>query len=346
MKEFTVFYAWQSDTPRKLNKNFIYEALRSALSRISADPTIEDSPRIDHDTKDVAGIPEIASTILQKIDICGVFVADLTIVGQTPERDGKVKLVPNPNVMLELGYALKAVGSEAIICIMNEAFGSVDAQVFDLAHRRWPITYKLDDHKDPKYKKVQEDLSHKIEGALRIIIAQGIPDRRDPTIIRDESIRRYFRSAIYKFLSMFRFVIYNDAAFQKFGREVVELFSLDTSLMNGGGVDYKRIEHGVIGMILENRDLSRDGKIIFNDDDNVISVGESLVLLVKNLEKECDVIMRNYAATGNPHLIEEIQVVSNKAHGAAFYGDLRFLEFPDGFCSSLEELFQEIRKVN
>jgi hypothetical protein len=61
MAEFTVFYSWQSDLPRKLTRDVIHNAARDAVARLGAE--LEDAPRFDHDTQDVAGAPEIARTI-------------------------------------------------------------------------------------------------------------------------------------------------------------------------------------------------------------------------------------------------------------------------------------------
>lgn len=49
---------------------------------------------------------------------------------------GKKKLMPNPNVMLELGYATKVVGWENVICILNTDYGMPDDMPFDIANRR------------------------------------------------------------------------------------------------------------------------------------------------------------------------------------------------------------------
>jgi len=69
---------------------------------------------------------------LALIDNAGVFVADVSIV--TPQ--GFEKPSPNPNVLLELGYALRALGPARIILVANEHFGAVDALPFDLRSRR------------------------------------------------------------------------------------------------------------------------------------------------------------------------------------------------------------------
>lgn len=106
MREFIVFYAWQSDTLQRHNRFLIRMALEEAAKRISNDAAIRTKVRIDSDTEGVLGQPPVTDTILGKIETCDVFAPDFTFVA-TIEGG---KLVPNPNVMLEYGYALRARG--------------------------------------------------------------------------------------------------------------------------------------------------------------------------------------------------------------------------------------------
>jgi hypothetical protein len=55
---FTIFYAWQSDRPENTHRYLIREAAKEAVKRIARDVDVEDSPRLDHDTKDVPGTPD------------------------------------------------------------------------------------------------------------------------------------------------------------------------------------------------------------------------------------------------------------------------------------------------
>jgi len=153
-KRLTVFYSWQSDSPSSLNRNFIEKALQEALERLHSDASLENALRdtlveLDKDTKGVAGSPPIAETILQKIEGCAVFVADITFVGQSKEgmknAAGKPRQFPNPNVLIEYGYALRCHTHRKLIGVMNTAFGKPDSESlpFDLRHLRWPITYHL-----------------------------------------------------------------------------------------------------------------------------------------------------------------------------------------------------------
>lgn len=135
----SVFYSWQSDRPEKLCRYFIRDAAKKALKNIGAANNLELSPRLDHDTKGEGGMPEITETIFRKIQQSSYFIADMTFVGKTENG----KYLPNPNVLLELGFAARAIGWDRIICIMNEEYGSPDQQIFNIRHRRFPIGYTL-----------------------------------------------------------------------------------------------------------------------------------------------------------------------------------------------------------
>jgi hypothetical protein len=99
----TIFFSWQSDIKPVRNK--LKGALEIAAKRISKDLEEADRPEIDSDTQGTFGSEDIFNTILEKIDDATLFVADVTPIATT-----ETKLIPNPNVMTELGYALKTKG--------------------------------------------------------------------------------------------------------------------------------------------------------------------------------------------------------------------------------------------
>jgi hypothetical protein len=68
------------------------------------------------------------------------FIADVTPVGASQGR----KPLTNPNVAIELGYALSSVGLSACM-VLNLAHGYRETLPFDLRHKRGPITYTLTD---------------------------------------------------------------------------------------------------------------------------------------------------------------------------------------------------------
>lgn len=187
--EFTVFYAWQSDLPNNTNRGLIKTALSHALKKVCKDPNIEDSPRLDHDTKDLPGTPPIAESIYKKIDECGIFVADLTFINSNSldTSDRSFRQLPNPNVLIELGYAAAQVGWERIVMVFNDHYGSPEDLPFDLRHRSWPLRYTLAPDDNQSRAQVRTNLSKLIERKIREVIESGV---LAPTGSVDEELLR------------------------------------------------------------------------------------------------------------------------------------------------------------
>ncbi len=184
-----IFYSWQSDLPNATNRGFIEKALEDAVKSIRNDDSIEVEPVIDRDTKDVPGAPDIAHTIFGKIEQAQVFVCDISIINQnTPSR-----LTPNPNVLIELGYAIKALGWENIIMVINSAFGKPEELPFDLRMRR-VITYcMLKESEDRATERKQ--LQAKLEAGLRTIL-EGLDIQTLGEIVQPLSIGEQARIAV------------------------------------------------------------------------------------------------------------------------------------------------------
>lgn len=134
-----IFWSWQSDIDGDISRHFIKECLKNAVDQLNEETTFESRMEVDHDTKDVLGSPSITETIFNKIKNCTVFVGDLTPIAST----GKNKKVMNPNVAIEIGYALGLLGDDKVVTIMNESFGSLDDLPFNLRHKRGPVIYSL-----------------------------------------------------------------------------------------------------------------------------------------------------------------------------------------------------------
>jgi hypothetical protein len=146
-----VFWAWQADTPGKISRHFVRQALEDAIDRLRQPKDIEEPPEearranlhIDHDTKGLRGSPEIAHEIFKKIAASEVLVADVTPVGSSAATSASQKSLMNPNVAIELGYAFGKIGTDRFLPVLNLAFGDVADLPFDIAHRRRPIVYNL-----------------------------------------------------------------------------------------------------------------------------------------------------------------------------------------------------------
>lgn len=130
MRKFKIFYSWQSDLPGNKTRSFIRDCIDEAIELAEESEAIE--AERDEATKDTTGSPNIVTTLFSKIDECDLFVADVSIcfTGNTNAE----KKSPNPNVLLELGYAVKTLGWERVICLCNTDFG--DDYPFDIAHNR------------------------------------------------------------------------------------------------------------------------------------------------------------------------------------------------------------------
>ncbi len=72
-----------------------------------------------------------------------VYLAPLiSIINQETIRQVDARPTPNPNVLLELGYAFKALGDNHIIMLLNDAYGEIKLLPFDLRMHR-AITYHM-----------------------------------------------------------------------------------------------------------------------------------------------------------------------------------------------------------
>jgi hypothetical protein len=166
-----VFYSWQSDRSTLEGRNLIEKALESAVSRIAKDAQVEEAVRegltIDKDTKGTPGSPPIFDTILKKIDQAAVFVPDLTFVGT--RVDGSP--TPNPNVLIEYGWALKSLGHSRIVGVMNAAHGDPESLPFDLAHHRFPVTYNVGNGASLNVRQAErEKLAKELETRIRTVL--------------------------------------------------------------------------------------------------------------------------------------------------------------------------------
>lgn len=188
-----IFWSWQSDRDRKCCQYFVRDALKAASDQIATELSIEERPAVDHDTKGVTGTPPITDTIFEKIRESAVFVADVTPIGMSDSEneDANKKRLPNPNVMIELGFAEAVLGGSKILCVANDCwYRGPESLPFDLRHRRGPLTYSLPPDSEPSARKeAAQKLTLELRDRLRpILIAQselGVPtldERRQPFV--------------------------------------------------------------------------------------------------------------------------------------------------------------------
>lgn len=166
----TVFYSWQSDLPNNTNRGFIETALKKALADLEKDPDVQDSPRFDKDTAGIPGSPDIVNEILAKIRAADVCVFDVSIVAENQARK-----LPNPNVMIELGYAL-ARGSERVITVFNTATGDTSHLPFDLGFKR-ALTYEAVEGDGVDRSLARTKLAGELTAQLKLVFAHSEANR-------------------------------------------------------------------------------------------------------------------------------------------------------------------------
>jgi hypothetical protein len=169
MSDASVFYSWQSDLPNAVNRRLIGSVLEDVAKAVRRDDTIEVEPTIDRDTLGLPGAPDIGATILAKIDRASAFVADVSIVSS----GNTSRPTPNPNVLIELGYAMKSLGPDRIVLVMNTAYGGPEQLPFDLRQKRVLTFSLLPDITDRKPER--QKLMAALRTGLLTILGQSNP---------------------------------------------------------------------------------------------------------------------------------------------------------------------------
>ena len=125
--KFTIFFSWQSDL--KGNKKIIKDSLLAECQKQKEKNGYQ--LEIDEATRNLPGSPKIEDAILKKILSADIFVCDITPVASCGR-----KLMPNSNVIFELGFALHALGEKRVILLAKKGDWDVNDMPFDFNHRR------------------------------------------------------------------------------------------------------------------------------------------------------------------------------------------------------------------
>ena len=125
--KFTIFFSWQSDL--KGNKKIIKDSLLAECQKQKEKNGYQ--LEIDEATRNLPGSPKIEDAILEKIASADIFVCDITPVASCGR-----KLMPNSNVIFELGFALHALGEKRVILLAKKGDWDVNDMPFDFNHRR------------------------------------------------------------------------------------------------------------------------------------------------------------------------------------------------------------------
>jgi len=176
----SIFFSWQDDTSPQTGRRFLREAIDTARDAVAKDSSVDEALRdelvVESDTEGIAGQPPIVETILRKIDDAAVVIADITFTGS--RVDGRP--TPNPNVLIEYGWAMKSLGNTRVITVMNEEYGKAtrDSLPFDLSHLRFPLRFSLPMDATPEQKK---EIKNKLVGDLKLAIRTSLTTVPAPT---------------------------------------------------------------------------------------------------------------------------------------------------------------------
>lgn len=175
----SVFYSWMTGRDNFSNRNFVQDCLERAIREIARDDTLNITPSLDRDTQGETGAPDIAATIFRKIARARAFVADVTLIGDAPTgwRSLVSKLCgvrfprrsPNPNVLVELGYAVGTLGWDKCILVVNKAFCEIEELPFDLRGRTtFPYRVKSRDERQAARESFVPLLRSRLEDILEL----------------------------------------------------------------------------------------------------------------------------------------------------------------------------------
>lgn len=209
--EFTVFYSWQSDLPIETNKGLIRGAIKQAGNELEDEfQATELRITVDEATSNLPGSPNIPLTIFDKIAYADAFICDITTINKEVieaitnreaiegiTKPQKLRTVPNPNVMIELGYAIAHLGWDRIIMLFNTSYGTLEDVPFDIdRHKIYP--YKLSPKLKNKTKKqfegdqkiIIKDIAKDIYNNLKLIIEKSPNKPRYKAEFTPEEIKR------------------------------------------------------------------------------------------------------------------------------------------------------------
>lgn len=178
MTKITVFYSWQSWTERKNNYNFIGDAIKEAIKPTDS---LTYDLTLDRDTLDTSGAVTIVDTIFEKIEKCYIFICDVTPVATLP-TDKNNNQIPNPNVLLELGFAVAHIGWSRVILVANSANLRIEELPFDLRGRKL-LRYRLGNEETRA--ETKRKFSNDIRDAIDLILRDSPPSVRQQSTVID-----------------------------------------------------------------------------------------------------------------------------------------------------------------
>ncbi|WP_286754596.1 MULTISPECIES: hypothetical protein [Sphingobacterium] len=134
-----LFYSWQTDNPD--TRSFIWKGIREIEKAFEKEGK---KLKVESDMRETSGSQNIPATIFEKIEASDIFLADVNIVAKSLTRENNFS--PNPNVMIELGFAAAKLGWDKIIMVMDTEQYKIEDLPFDIRQRSilWHTGKNLD----------------------------------------------------------------------------------------------------------------------------------------------------------------------------------------------------------
>lgn len=153
-KSFTVFFSWQSDVPE--NSNILRSFIKASIKNFET--THHVNVLYDEASRSVVGSQKVEEVILKKIRACDIFIADITPITRIEteeEKKKRIKLLPNPNVAFELGYAMHCLPMEQVLIVLPSGIPH-DQLPFDFNHNR---LIEFDEQTNPMDEEIEKSLA-------------------------------------------------------------------------------------------------------------------------------------------------------------------------------------------
>lgn len=131
--QYKIFYSWQSDDSEA--RSIIRKGIKTAIAALKKE-------RISIEMTEGGGglgFVSIEDAVRMKIQQCDIFIGDVTPVGVV---NGKDKLLPNANVMYEMGIATECLTANQIIAVALSGDWKVENMPFDFRQYSMVRLYK------------------------------------------------------------------------------------------------------------------------------------------------------------------------------------------------------------
>ena len=175
--QYRIFYSWQSDNTKA--KNLLQQALEEVKEQLKGKGI---AVQIEQGGGG-CGFISIEDTVRIKIRRCDIFVGDVTPVGNVAMKG---KLLPNANVMYEMGIATECMQADRILAVAMKGEWKEEDMPFDFNHY---MMLKYDPDKDLPY------LLSQIK--KRIIETDRISRRENNRFFSDRVVNKNIASGKY-----------------------------------------------------------------------------------------------------------------------------------------------------